>query len=108
MPRRILDRTSLDKIDNLGQISEFLVMPIDSMYEASLNPHVARINEQPRCHSLSEHCGSINWERESPKKCHKIVVDYCSEFTAGEAVRHNGNEVGYVKNKKYYERQEYF
>jgi hypothetical protein len=36
MPRRILDRTSLDKIDNLGQISEFLVMPIDSMYEPSI------------------------------------------------------------------------
>jgi hypothetical protein len=35
-PRRILDRTHLDKIGNLGQISELFVMPIDSMYEPSV------------------------------------------------------------------------
>jgi hypothetical protein len=45
-----LDETSLDKIDNFGQISELFVMPIESMHDRPLNPHAGRIYEQPQCH----------------------------------------------------------
>ena len=41
-----------------------------------------------------------------PQKDSRRLALLC--LPTGEIVRPNGNEVGYMKNKKYYERQEDF
>jgi hypothetical protein len=82
-----------------------------------LNPHVVRIYEQPGCHAPSEHCGSMTTDytklkpqrgesqKNATKNSRRLAL-LC--LPTGEIVRPNGNEVGYMKNKKYYERQEDF